>query len=72
MKINNIIIYIAALAIVLLSFKVPELILKSQEDNMEMSYYWEQKQSKIDVEAEKIYLVKVIHDIQEQLGRNHY
>ena len=56
----------------ILSFKLPELILKAQEDNMEMSYYWEQKQSKIDVEAEKIYLVKVIHDIQEQLSRNCY
>ena len=69
MKIKNLIIYIVVLAIVLLSFKVPEWILKNEEDNMEMSYYWEQGKSKIDVEAEKIYLVRAIHDIQEGISK---
>lgn len=69
MKIKNLIIYIVVLAIVLLSFKVPEWILKNEEDNMEMPYYWEQGKSKIDVEAEKIYLVRAIHDIQEGISK---
>ena len=69
MKIKNYIIYIVVLVIVLLSFKVPKLILKNEEDNMEMSYYWEQGRSNIDVEAEKIYLVKAIHDIQEGISK---
>lgn len=69
MKINDFAIYMLVFIIIILSFKVPELILKAQEDNMEMSYYWEQRKSKIDVEAEKIYLVKAIHDIQEELTR---
>ena len=49
MKIKNLIIYIVVLAIVLLSFKVPEWILKNEEDNMEMSYYWEQGLSLIHI-----------------------
>lgn len=69
MKIKNIIIYVTVLIVVFLSFKVPEWVLKNEEDNMEMSYYWEQKKSQIDVEAEKIYLVKAIHDIQEELSK---
>lgn len=69
MKIKNTIIYVIVLIVVFLSFKVPEWVLKNEEDNMEMSYYWKQKESKIDVEAEKIYLVKAIHDIQEELSR---
>lgn len=69
MKLNNFVIYIIVVIIVLLSFKLPELILKYEEDNMEMSYYWEQRKSKIDVETEKIYLVKAIHDIQEELSK---
>ena len=69
MKLNNFIIYIIVVMIVLLSFKLPELILKHEEDNMEMSYYWEQRKNKIDVETEKIYLVRAIHDIQEELSK---
>lgn len=69
MKINNIIIYVIVLIIVLLSFKIPEWILKQQEDNMEMSYYWEQGKSKVDVEAEKIYLVRAIHNIEDRLSK---
>jgi len=60
MKINNFVVYFIVLIIVLLSFKVPELILKSQEDNMEVSYYWEQKESKVDFEARKYLLSKSI------------
>lgn len=60
MKISNFVVYFIVLIIVLLSFKVPELILKSQEDNMEVSYYWEQKESKVDFEVRKYLLSKSI------------
>lgn len=60
MKINDFVIYLIVLVIVLLSFKVPELILKSQEDNMEVSYYWEQKESKVDFEVRKYLFSKSI------------
>ena len=64
-KIKNIIIYISVTIIVFVSFKIPEIILEQENNDIEIEVYEKEKnKSKIDVEAEKIYLVKAIHDME--------
>ena len=69
MKIKNIIIYLVVGIIVISSFKIPEVILKMEETALENNIY--QKKSKkaindinLDIDAEKVYLVKALHDLQ--------
>ena len=65
MKIKNICIYIIFAIIIFSVFKLPETMLMAEENKIEKkSYEKQEKQSKIDVEIEKIYLVKAIHDMQ--------
>lgn len=64
---KNIIIYFLFFLIILLSFKFPETFLKIEEKNIGDSLYKKDKdQNMIDIEAEKIYLVKAIHDISNE------
>lgn len=64
-KIKNIIIYISVTIIVFASFKIPEILLEQENNDIEIEVYEKEKnKSKIDVEAEKIYLVKAIHDME--------
>ena len=65
-KIRNIIIYVLVCGIILLSFKMPEILLEMEKNNISIAVYEKEKMlSNIDVEAEKIYLVKAIHEIEE-------
>lgn len=65
-KIKNVIIYIAVCIVVLASFKVPEILLNYQNNNIELAVYKKEgKNNLIDVDAEKIYLVKAIHEIED-------
>lgn len=62
MKVKNMCIYILFTIIIFSVFKVPEILLAAEENNIEKTTYANQvKQKKIDVETEKIYLVKAIH-----------
>ncbi len=63
-KLRNILIYFIVFIIILISFGLPQILLKLQEINIENTVF-EKKAEKIllDVEAEKIYLVKAIHDM---------
>lgn len=68
-KIKNFIIYIIVSVIILASFKIPELLLELENNNIEIAVYEkEKKKNAIDIEAEKIYLVKAIHDIEDESG----
>ena len=65
-KIRNIVIYVLVCGIILLSFKMPEILLEMEKNNISIAVYEKEKMlSNIDVEAEKIYLVKAIHEIEE-------
>lgn len=66
-KFKNFIIYIIVCIIILASFKIPELLLEFENDNIEIAVYErEKKKRKIDLETEEIYLVKAIHDIESE------
>lgn len=71
-KISNIIIYIIVVIIILASFIIPSLLLEMQELDIEMAVYNNdntENNKKLSVEAEDIYLVKAIHDIEsEKIG----
>ncbi len=55
-----------AILFVVFSFLVPEILLSMQEKQLEEKVFTrEKKESKLDVEAEKIYLVRAIHEIEE-------
>ena len=63
---KNIIVYIVAFIIVFVSLGLPEILLKIEDKNIEIEVYDKNKNAnKIDVEAEKIYLVKAIHEMEE-------
>ena len=54
------------LCFVFASFLVPNFVLSMQEKQLEEQVFTRDKKiSKLDVEAEKIYLVKAIHEIEE-------
>lgn len=66
-KIINILICIIVLLVVFASFKVPELLFKIQEKYMQMhAYEREESKGNMNIETEKIYLVKAIHDIEKE------
>ena len=68
-KFKNFIIYIIVSAIILASFKIPELLLELENNNIEIAVYEkESNKRKIDIETEEIYLVKAIHDIENENG----
>lgn len=71
-KISNIIIYIIVVIIILASFIIPSLLFEMQELDIEMAVYNNdniENNKKLSVEAEDIYLVKAIHDIEsEKIG----
>lgn len=65
MKVKNVIIYFLFCIIILVLFKMPESLLKIVENNVENQLYEKNKISKtIDIQTEKIYLVKAIHEIE--------
>lgn len=67
MRIKNIVIYIVVCVTILVSFKVPDVLIEIVENNIESKVYEKEKNEKsIDIEAEKIYLVKAIHDIESE------
>lgn len=69
-EIKNIVIYIVVCIIILISFKLPEILCERVNDNIEIAVYEKEKiKSTIDVEAEKIYLVKAIHDIESEKSK---
>ena len=60
------ILILAVFVIVVFSFVLPEWLFKIEDLNWEKRIFSVEKpKSKIDVQAEKIYLVKAIHDINE-------
>lgn len=65
MKIKNFIIYFSVIIIVFFSLKVPDFLMKNLSSDIEKKFYKiEETKTQIDVEAEKIYLVKAIHNIR--------
>lgn len=63
---KSIIIYVFVFIIIFSSFKIPKIILQIENKNIEKAVYEKiQEKSTIDIEAEKIYLVKAIHNIDE-------
>lgn len=70
MKIKNVIIYIIIFIIIIASFKVPEILLAAEVSNIEnQMFYKEEIENSIDIESEKIYLVKAIHDMENGMNR---
>lgn len=66
-KISNLIIYIIVFVIIIASFIIPNLLCEMQENNIQMAVYEKENQeSNINVEAEKIYLVQAIHNIEKE------
>ncbi len=64
-RIRNIGLYCFVFLLILGSFKVPELLFKANEKWIETRVFEKkQRQSTIDIEAEKVYLVKAIHDME--------
>lgn len=69
-KIKNILIYLITCFIIIASFKMPEILMKMENDNIENKVYEQSKiKNSIDVEAENIYLVKAIHSIEDEKNR---
>lgn len=68
-------IYFLVCIIVFISFKIPEILLKNENDIGLEIYERKKKSNQLDVEAGKIYLVKTIHEIEEckamQIMTNH-
>ena len=74
---RKIFIYLIVVVIVYLSFCMPNIIFSLEDLKMEnTSYKKKPVDSKIDVQAESIYLIKAIHDIQDGSSNlkisNHY
>lgn len=68
-KITNLIIYIFVFMIIVSSFIVPDILLKMQEQDIQMAVYENdnaESHSSISVETAEIYLVKAIHDIESE------
>ena len=65
MRIKNMIIYLLFCIAILILFRTPEYLLKIEENNIENEVYEKKKiDPKIDIQTEKIYLVKAIHDME--------
>ena len=65
MRIKNVIIYFLTIIIILLSLKMPDILMKNLSNNLEKKLYKiVENKNQIDVKAEKIYLVKAIHSIK--------
>ena len=65
MKIRNVIIYLCVCIVVFISFEFPEILLNLENKEIGlMVYEMEKKSNKLDVEIEKIYLVKAIHEME--------
>jgi len=59
--------FLVVIIIIVLSFLVPNVLLKMEDFKIEsISYKEKRSNSKIDVHAENIYLVKAIHDIENR------
>ena len=65
-KLKNIFCYIIVCIIILLSFKIPNILLENKTYNISLEIYKTEKTKRdIDVEAKNIYLVNAIHEIEE-------
>lgn len=63
---KNVLIVLSGFIIILFSFFMPKLFFKLEDLSREKEIFAKaKKESKIDVEAEKIYLVRTIHDIYD-------
>ena len=64
-RLRNILLYVLVFTVLVLSFVIPKVLLQFENNNIEIGVYDKQKVNKLDVEAQNIYLVKAIHDIEE-------
>lgn len=65
-RIENIVLYLVVGLIVIASFKIPEILVEIENNHIQKKVYEQEKStSSIDVEAQKIYLVKAIHSTEE-------
>ena len=65
-KFRNFLIYLFFIIIIFSLLGIPDVLLAKEENKLEeIIYERAEKQSKIDIEAEKIYLVKAIHNIEK-------
>ncbi len=67
-KITNFLIYIIVFTIIFASFIIPNKLFEIQDQSFEMAIFTENnpKSNSISVEAEDIYLVKALHDIESE------
>lgn len=64
MNFKNIIIYVLVVFIIIASLKIPEILFEVENKNLEKKVFKKEKiESKIQAEAENIYLVKALRDI---------
>ena len=64
-KIKNIFCYIIVCIIILLSFKIPDILLQNEFKNISLEIYEPKNLKKnIDIDASNIYLVNAIHEIE--------
>lgn len=65
-KIKNGIVYLLVLLMIIFSFQMPQILFEMEDaSRSKMIFKREKTGSKIDVQAENIYLVKAIHDMKE-------
>lgn len=63
---RNILICLGSLIIIVLSFAIPNILFEIEDmQNNKKEYSTSKTESKIDVKAQNIYLVKLIHEIQK-------
>lgn len=63
-QIRKIFIVLIAFIIILISFLIPQLLMKIEDINMENKIFTKAKtKNKIDIQAEKIYLVQALHQL---------
>ncbi len=67
-KITNFLIYLIVFTIIFASFIIPNKLFEIQDQSFEMAIFTENnpKGNSISVEAEDIYLVKALHDIESE------
>ncbi len=63
-KVGNLIVYILFAAVIFASFRLPDILLKSYDISFGASMYDLSGRKSIDIEADEIYLVKAIHDME--------
>ena len=64
---KNIFIYVFVFGVIIASFKLPEILFNIENKSIESKVYKrESTNGTIDVEAEKIYLVRAIHDMDAE------